>query len=99
MKPRHAAALALVGSYLMLLPPQTSKSPLRFDANAPLNKWYIAGGFGTAAECEAYKSESNGRWLRALEPRHLDAKTISDVRLYQAQERCVAANDARLNSK
>jgi hypothetical protein len=99
MKPRHAAALALVGWYLMLLPPQTSKSPLRFDENAPLNKWYIAGGFDTAAECEAYKSEANGRWLRALEPSHLDAKTISDVRLYQAQERCVAASDVRLKSK
>ena len=98
MKFRHAAALALVVSWFLILPPRTSKSPLRFDTNAPLNKWYIAGGFGTAAECEAYKSESNGRWLRALEPRHLDAKTISDVRLYQAQERCVAANDVRLKS-
>jgi|SRR5271170_669808 len=99
MKSRHAVALALAGWYLMLLPPQTSKSPLRFDANAPLNKWPMAGGFGTAAECEAYKTELNGRWLRALEPRHLDTKTISDVRLYQAQERCVAADDPYLKSK
>jgi hypothetical protein len=91
---RHAAALAV--AYLMLLPPQTSKSPLRFDANAPLNKWGMAGSFGTAAECETYKLKLNSRWLGALEPRHLDTKTISDIRQYQAQELCIGSDDPRL---
>ena len=97
MNLRHAAALAL--AYLMLLPPQTSKSPLEFNSDAPLNKWSMAGFFGTAAECEAYKLELNSRWLRALEPRHLDAKTISDIRQYQAQELCIANDDPRLKEK
>lgn len=94
---RHAAALAL--AYLMLVPPQTSKSPLRFDANAPLNKWYAAGLFGSAAKCEKGKQELNSRWLQALEANHLDAGTIRDIQQYQAQELCIANDDSRLKEK
>ena len=96
MKPRHAAALAL--AYWILLPPQTSKSPLRFDADAPLDKWWMAGSFDTAAECEAYKLELNSDWLRGLEPRHPDAQTLSDIREYQAQELCIPSDDPLLKS-
>ena len=90
MQPRSRFA------YWILLPPQTSKSPLRFDAHAPLNKWSIAGLFGTAAECEAYKLELSSHWLSALEPRHLNAQTLSDIRQYQAQELCIGSDDPRL---
>jgi len=97
MRIRHAAALAL--AYWMIVPPQTSRSPLRFDANAPLDEWYIAGIFDSAAECENYKQEMNRGWLLALEPRHLDAATIRDLQQYQAQELCIAADDPSLNEK
>jgi hypothetical protein len=96
MQRHYRRAVALAIAYIMLLPPKISKSPLRFDAKAPLDKWYISGFFGTAAECEAYKLEMNSSWLRAIEPRHLDAQTISDIRLYQAQELCIASDDPRL---
>lgn len=97
MKLRHAAALALV--YWMLLPPHAAKSPIGFDANAPLSKWPIAGLFENAAECEAFKPEMNRRWLSALEPRHLDSKELMDIRQYQAQELCITPDDPRLKEK
>ena len=95
MKLRHTAALALVGWYLML-PPQTSKSPLRFDPNASLKSWYRAGIYSTADQCESDKPTVNGRWLEALEFRHTSAAEVSDIQKYQAYERCVATDDPRL---
>jgi hypothetical protein len=38
MKPCHAAALALIGWYLML-PPLLSRHPLIFETHAPLSRW------------------------------------------------------------
>jgi hypothetical protein len=57
MKPRHAAALALVGLYLMMPPmlggnPPIYKTP-RPDINAPLGSWLVADVFDTAAHCNA----------------------------------------------
>jgi len=56
MKFRHAAALALVGWYLMV-PPQNAhwqekRQPL-YNSNAPLSEWDIDESFDTAAECQA----------------------------------------------
>jgi len=45
MKPLHAAALALVGWYLM--------QPPGMDATVPLNQWRIHHRFDSIAECEA----------------------------------------------
>jgi hypothetical protein len=73
MKPRHAAALALVGWYLMT-PPNTGYDPPRSrDDGAPLSKWFFynelrndihnrndrtqAMKFKTAEECEVKKEE------------------------------------------
>jgi hypothetical protein len=95
MRFRHASALAIV--YLMLAPPQTSRSPLRFDADAPLNKWYMSAFFDSAAECENYKQEMNRRWLMAA--RGLNFGTIRDIQQYQAQELCIASDDQRLKTE
>jgi hypothetical protein len=45
MKARHAAALALVGWYLI--------QPPGMDATVPLNQWPIHHRFDSIAECEA----------------------------------------------
>jgi hypothetical protein len=56
MKSRHAAALALVGWYLMLPPAGTDgKLP---NVNAPLSIWHQAGAFHSSA---ASKKERNSR--------------------------------------
>jgi hypothetical protein len=59
MKPRHAAALALVGWYLMV-PPES-------HTTRPLSEWYHISSHDTASECEddrvklkdAYKRQNN----------------------------------------
>ena len=55
MKPRHAAALALVGWYL-IIPPVFSpmgQHPRSFnDLSAPPNKWDIWAKFDSESECE-----------------------------------------------
>ena len=45
MKPRHAAALALVGWYLMM--------PLKDHPEAPIKYWSQIGSYDSAKECEA----------------------------------------------
>jgi len=64
MNPRHAAALALVGWYLMI-PPKIEGwyfkdwhffNGVRADERAPLDNWKILKSFDSAGECEAYRS-------------------------------------------
>jgi hypothetical protein len=53
MKLRHAAALALVGWYLMMAPtfrnPQTDSFTV--DLNAPLSTWEFVASYYSAADC------------------------------------------------
>ena len=69
MNPRHAAALALVGWYLMVPPfkpnsmPQPSFTLPSLEArvlniDAPLSKWEIYVASDSADECEADKTET-----------------------------------------
>jgi hypothetical protein len=50
MNLRHAAALALMGWYLMVPPFSALNTP---DPYAPLNKWRVVHSFETSNECEA----------------------------------------------
>jgi hypothetical protein len=54
MKPRHAAALALVGWYLMVAPQSKSwwTGAESYDDSAPLSRWTIESSFDSAARCE-----------------------------------------------
>jgi hypothetical protein len=83
---RHAAALALVGWYLMM--PHHPGDP-----NEPLSKWYQSEEFDTETECNGLLE-----YNRSL---YHDNKSKNPVvqeqirRLRSAQ--CVAANDPHLN--
>jgi hypothetical protein len=57
MKPRHAAALALVGWYLMLPPVVRVNGQWTPLKQAPLAQWFNDGAFDDAASCKQ-------RWLR-----------------------------------
>jgi len=87
MNTRHAAALALVGWYLMVPPlfPH-SKSPFARDDSLPLSRWKLINSFDTAAEC---KTE---------EHRLMDSpvKTASAI---GAAAQCIATDDPRLKEK
>jgi len=61
MNPRHAAALALVGWYLMVPPlmtpcpskhPPKHPPPLNFWGKAPLRRWDTVRSFNRADDCE-----------------------------------------------
>jgi hypothetical protein len=88
MKPRHAAALALVGWYLMFPPidPASRFDPTvteqQPDLKAPLHTWWIADTFDSLDQCKtaiaSMKPKPTGSW---------------------ANDRCVSSNDPGLKGK
>ena len=55
MRLRDAAALALMGWYLIM--PPTVGPYLRLDTSAPDSRWQIVQSFDTATACEGYLQE------------------------------------------
>ena len=81
---RHAAALALIGWYL-LVPPQTRFwwiGQQRYDDAAPLSNWTIERSFDKADACEAAR----------LAPQ----QQAGDPASRMAHAVCVATDDPRL---
>ncbi len=89
-KPRHAAALALVGWYLMSPPPKGS--------TVPLAKWTYIGSFDTAVQCETRRGELADMYTNGKPaPEGMTSQQAHD---YVATEvRCVASDDPRLKEK
>jgi hypothetical protein len=112
MKPRHAAALAFVGWYLMV-PPASDWKRLheRFGVtpgyythgepfySAPLLKWEKLGEFYLQADCESTRDfivRRDGISGRPLRP----GQSMPDAKQYQASHAtCIAADDSRLRGK
>src|ERR1039457_3827850 len=59
MNPRHAAALALVGRYLMVPPHPTATT---LDSDAPLSKWRVYEVFDTAVTCNTAQASEEQDW-------------------------------------
>src|ERR1700686_5499604 len=59
MKPRHAAALALVGWYL-IVPPKSCK---RAELDANFSLWKIYNSYDMAAQCRAARDDLQGIWV------------------------------------
>jgi hypothetical protein len=108
MSPRHAAALALVGWYLMV-PPIAPPDP-----GTDLKYWSNEGSFDTAAECRAASDElvykfghmSNKDWKSwddgyfAHYHTHLDrAWTLDHFKGLAVASQCIATDDPRLKEK
>jgi hypothetical protein len=91
MKPHHAAALVLVGWYL-LLPPWIA--PNKFDARAPMSKWEQSGKFDSVAQCKVMLSA-----LVDWYADHPEEKEASWFRRLYRKAQCVSAEDARLEGK
>ena len=86
MKLRHAAALALVGWYLMT-PPFVNN---RADLNTPLSRWTILGSFDSAEKCEEDRRplQGAGSAWHEPDPNHA-AKALTAIL-------CVSSDDPRL---
>lgn len=84
MKPRHAAALALVRWYL-LVPPKTRTwwiGAERYDDAAPFSRWTIEQSFDKAELCEA--------------ARRATQQEAGDAAIRMGHAACVASDDPRL---
>ncbi len=94
MKLRHAAALALVGWYLMVPPVELSPSGERaFNFNAPLSQWYRWDFYGTAGECWYVDRDL---FLRSENALRIDP--LNDAANAYLEAQCVASDDPRLQN-
>jgi hypothetical protein len=94
MKPRHAAALALVGWYLLCPPmrfdhPENPSDLPRIFLNAPLAEWDIQGSYDSAQKCESAKVEFQAQQRSWTIP-----DLVAAQRLNMAA--CIATHDSRL---
>jgi hypothetical protein len=94
MKLRHAAALSLVGWYLMLPPARFHKDtslPPSPDYEAVFSKWNTVGTFNTVSECKAEMSR-----------RQREADRVENTKVEKAWKgvfQCIASDDPRLKEK
>jgi|SRR5208337_782905 len=102
MNLRHAAALALVGWYLMVPPVvQPSGGEEMADPSAPLSKWVNRGTFDSARKCDEalqrFQFDIQSNYQSAVG----EALTDSEFqRIRQASSaKCVAKDDPRLKEK
>jgi hypothetical protein len=98
MNLRHAAALALVGWYLMMPPlAGPNASNLRVDLTAKLSQWEIVDSFDSADVCRVALLK-DGHWA---EEQAKNGKFESEnqrvaLRWQRLEEKCVASDDPRL---
>lgn len=104
MKCRHAAALTLVGWYLMI-PPINNKSDEFTAITIPLNYWYNLEQYDSAEQCQARASvlqstgareenESDTELLKMGLFKTADAARTWAMSIHNA--RCFASDDPRL---
>jgi hypothetical protein len=99
MSVRHAAALAIVGWYLMV--PPAIPGTAQVDQSAPLSQWKIRRTFPHNQGCETAKARLHDAALAAqtqndaMNPRRGGIPALHCI-LCQAQ--CVAEDDPRLKS-
>jgi hypothetical protein len=104
MKLGHAAALGLVGSYL-IMPPRVSDWPvLVYDTKAPLSKWQQVGSFNyTAKQCDEDKKETAGLMLQTTEKMagtgEDKQKAKQSIMAMLSRLQCIATDDPRLKEK
>ena len=99
MNLRHAAALALVGWYLMMPPGNLNTCP---DSNTPISEWEVSASFDTATQCTSAK---NKQWNDAF---HAQAKVgfkgqcgggFDPLWSKLMQAECIATDDPRLKGR
>ncbi len=87
MKPRHAAALALVGWYLMMPPWYNDEKEPRL--NAPIAAWEILGSYDSADQCMRELVELANKAFARSTPKERSEFGVN----------CIATDDPRLKGK
>jgi hypothetical protein len=88
MKFRHAAALALVGWYLIMPPLRSTGSSDCYDANVPISQWQRIEAFDTAEQCKA----ASTKYALSHKQHGLDCALASAW----LDAQCIATDDPRL---
>jgi hypothetical protein len=97
MKPRHAAALALVGWYL-LVPPLVN-APYKVDTEAPL-AWKVYQTFDTREECDKSRLSVRDKYEHtASAPVGSIKKGSRAFALQMTFAQCISSDDRRLKAK
>jgi hypothetical protein len=96
MNSRHAAALALVGWYLMVPPLTPGGGPHEVLFHAPLSKWEVGEDIDTKAECEDSLREHINNMDR--DANDCAVGTCAVMVVEYAHGRCMASDDPRLKN-
>lgn len=89
MTPRHAAALGLVGWYLMTPPPQ--------NLHAAISRWAMRGSYDTADACFTDRAKMVGNAeLRGIGRRKAGLPNLEDP---ENEALCIGTDDPRLKEK
>jgi len=98
MKPRHAAAFALVGWYLLL--PPTFPDQLKVNIDAPISKWEHYAAFDSAQDCESTIQYLNDQDKKFTSAQRANPTTDEQSRAEQhVMSECIATDDPRLKEK
>jgi hypothetical protein len=95
MKPRHTAALALVGWYLMVPQVINTTGGYLADFNSPLSRWAVNSVFDSASECDpmqtgvVLKGQSDMKKAPIRSMEWAIAQSLT-------QAQCIATDDPRL---
>jgi len=95
MNLRHAAALALVGWYLMV-PPLDSANMTQVNAGALLSEWHSMKSYSSKKDCEKERDEKRAAGARGL---HSPSQTKRVMATALSSAQCVASDDPRLKEK
>jgi hypothetical protein len=95
---RHAAALALVGWYLMVPPRDARRDRVVPDSGAPLSNWFWAGSFDSVDACQRNQEKEIAK-VQKLELAQFAARRSRSVKMDFWEARCIASDDPRLKGK
>jgi hypothetical protein len=88
MKTSHAAALALVGWYLMTPPPDNLK--------APISQWEINASYDTAEQCSLEQGVYFNTGMKQRKQKLGNLRAANEAML---RAQCIATDDPRLKEK
>ncbi len=95
MKPCHAAALALVGWYLMVPNVIETVGGYQADFNCPLSRWAVNSVFDSASECDPIQGGVVLKGQRDMKKAPVQSMDWAIAQsLTQAQ--CIETDDPRL---
>jgi hypothetical protein len=99
MKRRHAAALALLGWYLMLPPIiPDGRGGYTVAVDAPLSKQFVNGSYDRASDCDDLRSSVVAKGGRDRERLHRHTLEWA-LAVQSTQAQCISTDDPRLNNR